>query len=251
MNATAIRYRLDDWRVRQHFKRVESILREREVSHLSPALQASRANYLELLHAYAERGVFPRNYERAGIAPCFIDRDGRECAVAHFVMRSGHDELAHKIALIDNYATVPQMNIPELDTWGEQAGLSKDELTLIQPGYWYTLGDILPTFIQAWMVGFILVALNAFFAFRKQKGIILPILGLVPIISLTWAAIDCLEKAMYAFRLGTLNDGLPYDLPLYDIPLLLVGFAISAGLALLSGALTVHRIRVFLTAMSN
>jgi hypothetical protein len=134
---TRISLLLDDWRVRQHFKRVERVLRARDVSHLPNALQAARARHLDDLHRYATRGVFPRNHERAGYAPCFIDGDARECAVAHLVMSDGLIATAHKIADFTNYASVPEMRFPELDTWAAQSGFSKDELALIQPSYVY------------------------------------------------------------------------------------------------------------------
>ena len=62
--------RLEDWRLRQHFKHVETTLRARDVSHLSPALRQSREHALDRLHSYAERSIFPRNYERPIYSPC-------------------------------------------------------------------------------------------------------------------------------------------------------------------------------------
>src|SRR4051812_21795891 len=100
--------KLDDWRVRQHFKRVEGVIRTQDVSHLPATLQKAREQHLARLHSYVMRGIFPRNYEHR-YAPCFIDRDNRECAVAHFMICSGQAEAANKIATISNYAYVPQM----------------------------------------------------------------------------------------------------------------------------------------------
>ena len=130
-----LRQQIDDWRVRQHFNRVETILRAQDVRHLSYSLQVARERCLNWLHDYAACGVFPRNHECPGCSPCFIDRDGRECAVAHLMMRSGYAETAYKVASAANYASVSQINIAELDSWGMQVGLSREELTLIQPGY--------------------------------------------------------------------------------------------------------------------
>src|SRR6476661_8231997 len=106
-SATSLLQKIDDWRVSQHFKRVESILRKRDVSNLPPTLQQARESYINTLHDYAARGIFPRNYEQPDYAPCFIDRDGRECAVAHLVMSAGQTALAEKIAAVSNYAYVP------------------------------------------------------------------------------------------------------------------------------------------------
>src|SRR5438132_814001 len=120
--------KLEDWRLRQHFKRVETILRSRDVSHLPDYLQKAREQQLENLHHYAQRSIFPRNDGRFLYTPCFIDRDGRECAVAHLVMQTEQSPLAHQIALNANYAYVPQMRFPELDDWLAQSGLTEEEL---------------------------------------------------------------------------------------------------------------------------
>jgi hypothetical protein len=172
--------KLDDWRVRQHFKRVEAILRSRDVSHLPASLQRARGDYLDQLHAYAARGVFPRNHECPIYAPCFIDRDGRECAVAHLVMFSGHTELAYNIAAVANYAYVPQMIFPELDEWAAQTGLSREELALIQPGYYLALTDwYLLIAITAWALGLVTILINAVQMARKRIGVIGSVLGFI------------------------------------------------------------------------
>jgi hypothetical protein len=48
-------FKLEDWRLQQHFKRVELILRNRDVSQLSPELQETREHYLNLLHIESVR----------------------------------------------------------------------------------------------------------------------------------------------------------------------------------------------------
>ncbi len=245
----SLRLRLDDWRVSQHFKRVEATLRAQDVSHLSPRLQLARKAYLDWLHDYATRGVFPRNYERPGCSPCFIDRDGRECAVAHLVMVSGQTALAYKIAEVANYAYVPEMTFPELDNWAAQSGLRSEELALIQPGYYLTLtGSFLLMAIAAWTVGLIAFLLNRVQIARRQKGIILPLIGLVAAIKLLMIGLVCLENAAHAYNLGAHPDGFPYNLPLLDVPPLVLGVVISIGLALLTGALSFSRIQNFFSA---
>jgi hypothetical protein len=237
--------------VRQHFKCVELILRNWDVSHLPVHLQRSRERYLDVLHNYAGRCIFPRNYERAGIAPCFIDRNGRECAVAHLIMRSDYPDLAHNIAPIANYATIPQIASPELDAWGAQAGLSREELTLIQPGYWYTLGDILPLVLTAWVAGIITIGINLSFIARKRIGIIAPLTGMIATIALLIVALNCLDGATTAYKLGTHPDGFPYDLPLRDVGPLVGGVVISTGLALLTASLSLREIRNSYSAMRD
>lgn len=247
MNTTPLtewKLRIDDWRVRQHFKRVETILRDRDVSHLPPHLQRSREHYLDVLHDYAARGVFPRNHERAGIAPCFIDLDRRECAVAHLIIRSGQSELAHKLAIEANYATIPQMTFPELDSWGAEVGLSREELTLIQPGYWYSLGDLLPIVLTAWGAGLLTILMNAKRIVPKRLRVVSFLLSGIVIVSLIYIGLTCLNEAIIAYGLGTQ----PYDghngrfpgTPLRDVGPLLLGCVVSAALALLTAIYTLR-----------
>jgi hypothetical protein len=185
---------LDDWRVRQHFKRVERELRAHEASHLPGTLQTARARHLDELHRYAARGIFPRNHERPGHAPCFIDHDGRECAVAHLVMADGRAEAAYRIAGSANYAYVPDMRFPELDAWAAQSGLSKEELARIQPSYVYDpeLRELLPRLLEfafsltatLWTVqiasvaGVIVSAVNIATIRRRRAGSLAAVIGL-------------------------------------------------------------------------
>jgi hypothetical protein len=236
--------KIDDWRVRHHFKQVESTLRAWDVSHLSLSVQKAREHQLDLLQAYAARGVFPGNYKHPGYAPCFIDRDGRECAVAHLLMFSGHSKLAYDIAVVANDAYVPQMTIPELDDWAAQAGLSREELALIQPGYYLTLtGSFLSLAIGAWAVGFVPFVINAVQIARRRPGIFVPVIGLVTAIVLLVVGVLCLDSAMTAYQIGTHPDGYPYDLPLRDVPALNLGGLVSIGLGLLAGGLGIYRLQ--------
>jgi hypothetical protein len=191
-----LRLKLDDWRVRQHFAQVERTLRAKDVSHLPPALRQVRQDHLNRLHAYAARGVFPRNYERPNYAPCFIDRDGRECAVAHLMIVSGHSDAAHTVATVANYASVPQMTFPELDEWASETGLSKEELALIQPiydpcqanapwaipelcSYLMFAGTLGSTALVGWIIGIVISGVNAVQIMRKRDRLFVPAIGLV------------------------------------------------------------------------
>jgi len=126
----------DDERIRRHFRQVGCYLRAQDVRHLPPAVQRTRALQIDRLQAYAGQGVFPRNPPQARpYRPCFIDHAGRACAVAHLLVESGQTELAQRIAANFNFADVEAMAAPELDAWAKQAGLTRAELALIQPGY--------------------------------------------------------------------------------------------------------------------
>ena len=225
--------KFDDWRVSRHFKRVEAIIRNRDVKDLALNLQLARQRYLDCLHVYATRGVFPRNHEHLIYSPCFIDRDGRECAVAHLVRISGQIELAKQIATVANYAYVSQMTFSELDDWAVQTGLNKEDLSLIQPGYWFTLADILPIVIVPWATGLITLLINIVQLALKRKGIIMALTGFVVAIALLPIGFYCLYGASIAYDLGAHPDGYPYDLPLHAVGPLVLGFTISIGLAAL------------------
>jgi hypothetical protein len=186
--------RLDDWRVRQHFKYVEQRLRARDVSDLPNVLQASRSRHLDELHRYAIRGVFPRNHERGRYAPCFIDGSGRECAVAHLVMADGFLATAHKVADATNFAYVPDIHLSELDEWAGQSGFTTEELALIQPGYVYDpeLRQLLPLLFSfafsvmpltlsvqiASGLGVLFSAVNITRLRHHRGGMVAPVIGL-------------------------------------------------------------------------
>ncbi len=204
-----LQLKLDDWRVRQHFKRVERILRSRDVSHLSPELQQARHQHLNRLHAYAERGIFPRNHERPIYAPCFIDRDQRECAVAHLMITSGHADAAHKIATTANYAFVPQMSFPELDDWASETGFSRNELALIQPGYYAAFTTFLMPTILIWALGGVALLFNIIQMGRRQIEMITPVIGFIACGPLLLLTLFCFYCSMEAKAVATGIDYAP------------------------------------------
>jgi hypothetical protein len=235
--------KLDNWRVRLHFKHVEDILRSRDVSYLPPTLQQARKQQLDRLHSYAVHGAYPRNHERPVYSPCFIDRDGRECAVAHLVMSSGQVTFAHRIAEVANYAYVSQMTFPELDDWAAQSGLSKEELALIQPGYYFTLdGSLLSLAITIWAVGLTAFVTNAVQIARKRKGIAAPVIALIIAILSLLLALVCIDSFMRAYYVATNPDTLN-DQASRALEPLAMGTAISLVIALVTGGLGMYRIR--------
>jgi hypothetical protein len=167
---------LDDQRLRLHFRRVERALRSRDVSHLPQHFQSNRAQNLDQLHSYVIRGIFPRNHDHSGWMPYFIDRDGRECAVAHLVIQSGHRETAQHIARTANNAYLLDMNFPELDSWAGESGLTKNELALIQPSY--IPPELIGSFasLALWTgIGWTLLLVSGILAF------LISVIGIVPI----------------------------------------------------------------------
>lgn len=123
-------------RIRTHLAYVERLLRARDVRALSADLQAERRRNLDRLHAYREQGVFPRNFDHPEARrPCFIDRDGRICAVGHLIEQSAGRSLAEAVNSRFQYALVSEMEDAGLTEWIRGSGLSATELALIQPQY--------------------------------------------------------------------------------------------------------------------
>src|SRR5262245_13054219 len=107
---------LDDWRIQLHLQRAEWRLRRQGCSGLSPNLQAARVRRLDQLNIYWRRRRFPRNKNRGvPYMPCFIDAQGRTCAVAHLMIAAGQSQLAERVAQEANYAYLAEMHFPELE----------------------------------------------------------------------------------------------------------------------------------------
>ena len=51
-------------RIVTHLAYAEELLRNKDVSHLSPEQQENRTMLLDLLHDYWTKGIFPKNYDR-------------------------------------------------------------------------------------------------------------------------------------------------------------------------------------------
>jgi hypothetical protein len=188
--ATPLALRLDDALVQAHLRRVEHWLRPRDVSALPEAARLNRVRCLDHLREYWQRGQFPRNHDRPGRVPCFIDRDGRACAVAHLMIESGQGEVARRIAQTANNAFVEEMRFPELGAWAAQAGFSREELALIQPDYSYrpdaelvmfihTLPDMLRFALTMVGMGTLVFGGNAVNVLRGRPGRLMPVLGVV------------------------------------------------------------------------
>lgn len=126
----------EDLRISTHLEYVEKLLREADVSALSDRLKAKRRLMLDLLREYRTAGVFPRNYDHGDERkPCFIDRDGKICAVGYLIERTAGREIAEAINQKYQYEEILAMNDPVVDGWIAGSGLTKTECALIQPTY--------------------------------------------------------------------------------------------------------------------
>ncbi|MCU0353101.1 MAG: hypothetical protein MUD08_05075 [Cytophagales bacterium] len=129
-------------RIRTHLAYVETLLRTKDVQHLSPDLRKNRENLLNHLHTYIRRGAFPKNYDHPGQRkPCFIDRDGNICAVGYLVEQSAGRPLAERINSLFQYEEIQNMQLPELAAWVAQSGLTLEECAMIQPMYDFPIGS--------------------------------------------------------------------------------------------------------------
>lgn len=126
----------DDERVQAHLAYAERELRGHAPASLDPALVRRREHLLDLLHAYWTAGVFPRNYDHPeGRRPCFIDRDGRLCAVGFLVAETAGRPVAEQINQAHQYDRIADMRTPALAAWVRGSGLTWNECALIQPTY--------------------------------------------------------------------------------------------------------------------
>lgn len=125
----------EDVRLRTHLAYVEGLLRARDVSHLTPRQRMNRALQLDRLHDYWQAGVFPRNTQRPGRSPVFIDEEGRLCAVGHLVAASEGRAAAETIDADYRYALIEDITRPMLDAWALHNGFTRRELAMIQPSY--------------------------------------------------------------------------------------------------------------------
>jgi hypothetical protein len=98
-------------------------------------LAARRKVQIARLHAYAEKGVFPRNTVSKQVINVFRDGDGHLCAVANLVDLDGKHALVDQTARTDNFIRVAEQSSGELHDWVLTSGLTKEEIARIQAPY--------------------------------------------------------------------------------------------------------------------
>jgi hypothetical protein len=123
-------------RIQTHLAYVEERLRSKDVSHLSEELQDNRNHLLNLLHAYWNAGIFPKNDDYPDQRkPCFIDKAGSICAVGYLVEQTAGRTVAEYINKRYQYDVLSDIHNPILDQWILKSGLTKEECATIQPMY--------------------------------------------------------------------------------------------------------------------
>ncbi|MGL5892087.1 MAG: toxin-antitoxin system YwqK family antitoxin, partial [Bacteroidia bacterium] len=121
--------------VQAHLGSVLGILRTNSTVELNSSQLNSRMQLIELLNGYRLAGQFPLNYYRRDRIPVFIDEHNTHCAVGYLLMKTGHENLAQRIAATDNYIWVKDIKDPEVLAWQQTSGLTLEELKLIQGAY--------------------------------------------------------------------------------------------------------------------
>jgi len=126
----------EDLRIKTHLEYVENMLRQKDVSNLTVKQKKNRKYLLDLLHEYWTAGIFPRNYDYVNKrVPCFIDKDGRICAVGYLIEQTAGRQVAEKINDEHKYDKLLKMNDPIVYSWVATSGLTKEECAMIQPAY--------------------------------------------------------------------------------------------------------------------
>jgi len=122
--------------IARHLEIVETTLRRETPEGLTPTQQRARAALLDELHAYRERGEFPRNLDFGDRrVPYFIDDRGTACAVGQLMIASGADDLAREIATYENNDFLADIDHPDVAAWLAANGLTAAEAAWIQPSY--------------------------------------------------------------------------------------------------------------------
>ena len=170
----------EDIRIATHLEYVAGVLQNRDISHLSPTQKANRAQNIKNLKDYAAAEIFPRNYDYEGERkPCFIDRDGKICAVGYIVEQSSSREFAEEINRSFQYAEIEEMESEKLENWITESGLTKEEYAMIQPSYYfqivnrYATQTIVSSGINSGIIG-----LNSMNIIREKNRKWIPLLGM-------------------------------------------------------------------------
>jgi hypothetical protein len=95
-------------------------------------LVARRHAQIARLHAYAEAGVFPKNYGSPIPIHQLKDPQGNLCAVANLVHLDGHDDVIDAMSIDHNDVLIGEETSGPLHEWVLTSGLTAEEVANIQ-----------------------------------------------------------------------------------------------------------------------
>lgn len=96
------------------------------------ALRAARAANIARLRAYVTRGQYPRNHDTPPSVRRFVDSEGRHCAMADMIARSGHEDLVAETARTRNDVALGAVSDGPLYEWIVTSGLTRAEVAFVQ-----------------------------------------------------------------------------------------------------------------------
>lgn len=133
----------DVLRIKTHLQYVENILRNSDITSMSPEMKTKRIRILNLLHQYIVNGIFPENYDYIDEhKPCFIDKYGRICAVGYLIEQTSGRQVAEQINSKHKYELIKEMNDIDVDVWILKSGLTEEECAMIQPQYGFEKDNV-------------------------------------------------------------------------------------------------------------
>lgn len=118
-----------------HIQSLEKIFTEKNTNYLSTSQLIQRKKNIEVLNEYWKRRDCPKNYYLPYRNPVFIDHEGRYCAVAYLMLKSGKEKFCKAVQKNNNFVYIKAIQNDEFANWQKESGLSIDELAWIQPGY--------------------------------------------------------------------------------------------------------------------
>lgn len=105
------------------------------------ALARRRAQNLKLFRAYYKAGVYPHNITTSGPLNVWLDAEGRLCAAATILAKSGHHDLAMSIGATNNQIRLADVKDGALMDWILTSGFTQAEIDAIQEPFdgpaWY------------------------------------------------------------------------------------------------------------------
>jgi len=99
---------------------------------LRKVLAKHRRKNIDAFAAYASKGSYPHNFKTSGALNVWIDEEGRMCAAATMIFRSGAKKLVRDIGRSNNNIRLGQVSTGPVMDWILTSGLTQAEVAEIQ-----------------------------------------------------------------------------------------------------------------------